>query len=105
MINKEALVKRARYLKVPITELQNPKKIGFLRTIRDHWWVVNEQEEAFFYQPSERVVITYAHPQCNVDEEITRYILKNCELSEPNLNVIKLDWVWLPTNSMDYAEI
>lgn len=57
-------VQAAKFQRVPLADLTNPQKRGPLMTYQDHWWAVDDEGNAFFYEGK-----TYS-PQCNTNRLI-----------------------------------
>mgnify|MGYP000626754739 CR=1 FL=1 len=57
-------VRDAKWARVPLADLTNPRKRGPLMTYQDHWWAVDENDNVFFFNGK-----SYS-PQCNTNRLI-----------------------------------
>ena len=87
------MVDASRFKKVPLAEITSPEKVGYLRVIKDHWWVVTEDD----------CVLIYTHgdvntPQCNVNRAIAERVL--CQDLQTGVRL--LPWAYLKFDPRDY---
>ncbi len=53
-----------RWSRVPLADLENPRKSGPLMVYRDHWWALDAQDNVLFFHGK-----SYS-PQCNTNREL-----------------------------------
>ena len=84
-----------RWLRMPLEDLENPRKQGPLMVYRDHWWALDENDNVLFFKGN-----SYS-PQCNVNRLIV-------DRHGPGQDYgfarsVLVPWAYVKFNISDYA--
>ena len=86
----------ARWARVPLSDLTNPRKSGPLMTYQDHWWAVDENDNVFFFKGK-----SYS-PQCNRNRLLVeRHLAQG--LQGLATRAVLVPWAWVKFDISDYA--
>lgn len=83
----------AKFQRIPLSELTNPRKRGPLMTYQDHWWAVDENDNVFFFKGK-----SYS-PQCNTDRRVVESRLAQGLAT----GAVFVPWAWVQFDISDYA--
>jgi hypothetical protein len=83
----------AKFQRVPLADLTNPQKSGPLMVYQDHWWVVDDEDNVFFYKGK-----SYS-PQCNIN----RLIVERHLVIGLVTRAVLVPWAWVKFDISDYA--
>lgn len=82
----------AIFIKIPILEIENPQKEGYLKVYKDYWWASDGCGKAYFYKSSQ-------HPQCNKDLEIIKTLANTNGIADIGpVEFIKIPWAYIKVN-------
>lgn len=86
-------VQAAKFHRVPLADLTNPEKSGPLMVYQDHWWAVDDEDNAFFFKGK-----SYS-PQCNIN----RLIVERHLAMGLATRVVFVPWAWVKFSISDYV--
>ena len=84
-----------RWSRVPLEELENPRKRGPLMVYQDHWWALDDQDNVLFFKGK-----SYS-PQCNVNRQLVE---RHAAASDYGFaRAVLVPWAYVSFNISDYA--
>lgn len=81
-----------KYKKVPLSDITSPLKYGPLNVYKDCWWVVDTEDNVFFYLGQ-----SYS-PQCNKTKTIAEFAAERIG----GCHIVFVPWAWVKFSMYDY---